>query len=79
MNRRSLIKCILGVAAAPKILAELDFNPPMVAATMKGETTFDGIFPYILKQQNVVEYQSGDWCMTDLNEIIDNYYNNHRP
>lgn len=26
MHRRSLIKCILGLAAAPKILAEMDFN-----------------------------------------------------
>lgn len=36
MHRRSLIKCILGLAAAPKILAEIDFNPPAVA---KGVTT----------------------------------------
>ena len=36
MNRRSLIKSILGLAAAPKILAEINFNPPMVA---KGATT----------------------------------------
>lgn len=28
MNRRSVIRCILGLAAAPKILAELDFKPP---------------------------------------------------
>lgn len=35
MNRRSLIKCILGLAAAPKILTELDFKPPIVA----GHTT----------------------------------------
>lgn len=33
MHRRSLIKCILGLAAAPKILAELDFEPPVVANT----------------------------------------------
>jgi hypothetical protein len=32
MQRRSLIKCILGLAAAPKILAEINFNPPMVSA-----------------------------------------------
>lgn len=31
MNRRSLIKCILGLTAAPKILAELDFKPPVIA------------------------------------------------
>lgn len=31
MNRRSVIRCILGLAAAPKILAELDFKPPIVA------------------------------------------------
>lgn len=30
MQRRSLIKCILGLAAAPKILAEMDLKPPMV-------------------------------------------------
>lgn len=31
MNRRSLIKCILGLATAPKILAEINFNPPVIA------------------------------------------------
>lgn len=33
MHRRFLIKCILGLAASPKILAELDFKPPVVANT----------------------------------------------
>lgn len=32
MNRRSLIKCILGLAATPKILAEVDFKLPIAAA-----------------------------------------------
>lgn len=30
MNRRSVIRCILGLAAAPKILAEIDFKPPVI-------------------------------------------------
>lgn len=37
MHRRSLIKCILGLAAAPKVLAEMEFKPPIVAKT--GMTT----------------------------------------
>jgi len=33
MNRRSLIKSILALAAAPKILAEMDFTPPLKPKT----------------------------------------------
>lgn len=79
MNRRSLIKCILGLAAAPKILAEMNFNPPMSAT--RGATQslisegFIGIIPTIQNSANIIELVPGDFCLTDLNNIINNYYN----
>lgn len=31
MNRRSLIKSLFTIAVAPKMIAEMEFNPPMVS------------------------------------------------
>jgi len=68
MNRRSLIKCILGLAAAPKILAELDFNPPLVA--VEKEVGFIGLIPTILNGGTVVEYRPGNFTLKDFNDLI---------
>lgn len=40
MHRRSLIKCILGLAAAPKILAEMEFAPPIVPQPLLTKSLF---------------------------------------
>lgn len=31
MNRQSFLKCLLGIAASPKIISEIDFEPPLVS------------------------------------------------
>lgn len=70
MNRRSIIKCILGLAASPKVLSELDFRPPLMAETVQS----DWILARINAASSVVEYDSVSFVLTDLDEIIQSYY-----
>lgn len=75
MNRRSLIKCILGLAAAPKILAELDFNPPIVAK--KGAI---GLIPTLLsKEYTVVEFRPGNFTINDFHKLAQDYEKMYKP
>lgn len=80
MNRRSVIRCILGLAAAPKILAEMDFKPPLI--TYFSDTTFDGIFKWIDSNANsysLTPYEFQDtWNKAQLSyfeDIIQKYGN----
>lgn len=71
MHRRSLIKCILGLAAAPKVLAEMDFKPPIVAAPTANlfkdlVLTVPDYMPKLLEKYSNTNWewfslQSGNW------------------
>lgn len=75
MNRRSLIKCILGLAAAPKILAELDFKPPIVA-----NPAFKGLIPTILSNEyTVVEFKPGSFTIEDFHKLVRDYDKMYKP
>lgn len=75
MHRRSLIKCILGLTAAPKILAEMDFKPPIVA-----NQKFKGIIPTLLSQEyTVIDYKPGNFTLKDFNELVEKYDQEYKP
>ena len=70
MNRRSVIRCILGLAAAPKILAEVDFKPlviPTTGATKSLMADFQLLTPQFYKTM-VEKY--GNTNFTTLMEVV---------
>lgn len=72
MNRRSVIRCILGLAAAPKILAEVDFKPlviPTTGATKSLMADLQLLTPQFYKTM-VEKY--GDANFTTLMEVVGN-------
>lgn len=73
MHRRSLIKCILGLVAAPKILAEMNFKPPIVAKELEAYC-FEGIIPLINASANIVEYVPGNFTLDHMYDFVKNYY-----
>ncbi len=64
MNRRYLIKSILGLTVAPKILAEIDFNPPMAAATTSNLFKDLNIMIPDYMPRLLEKYGSTSWALT---------------
>jgi len=66
MNRRYLIKSILGLAAAPKILAEMNFEPPITPKPLLTKSLIKDmqlITPQYYK--GIVEkYGNENWALT---------------
>lgn len=71
MNRRSVIRCILGLAVAPKILAEINLAPvtPVTTASFFNDLNFSvpDYLPQILKKYGSTDFvfypypPSGNW------------------
>lgn len=40
MTRQSFLKCLLGLAASPKIVSEIDFEPPLISKIGPTSTLF---------------------------------------
>lgn len=40
MTRQSFLKCLLGLAASPEIVSEIDFEPPLVSKVGPTATLF---------------------------------------
>jgi len=82
MDRRSLIKSILGLAAAPKILAEINFNPPIAAAPVATKGLFSDLQLLTPQYYNTLVEKYGNTNYTGLIEEIgkakdisrDNYF-----
>jgi hypothetical protein len=75
MNRRSLIKSLFTIAIAPKILAELNLETPLVA-----KNEFAGIIPTLLRPEyNVVNYEPGSFTLKHFHDLIKKADEQYKP
>lgn len=74
MNRKGFIKSIAMLAVAPKIIAEMEFKPPLKS------NEFKGLIPTILSQEySVVEFVPGSFTLKDFNDIVEKYDKMYKP
>ena len=81
MNRRSVIRCILGLTAAPKILAEINLNPKTctVGPTTKLFSELNFAVPDYMPRL-IEKYGSTSWMSfsDELNKITEYEANKKR-
>lgn len=68
MNRRSVLKNILTIVAAPSVLTKLELNSPLVQPKAEG---YIGIIPSLMSDANVQYYEAGSLTIEDIVRIYE--------
>lgn len=80
MNRASFIKSLFVVAAAPKIISEIDLTTKSVVEHKQLVQCFEGIIPYVMNPANgfKCEYNPSNFKLSDLQNIVKSLDNQKR-
>lgn len=75
MTRQSFLKCLLGIATSPKIISEIDFEPPLVSNIGPTTTLFQQLHLAIPDYLPKLIEKYGNTSWTEFNNELFNQSN----